>query len=185
MQYEWLIAGFGGQGVLFAGDLITRSGIRQGLQVTYMPTYGVAMRGGTANCVVHLSDESIGSPLLDEPDAAIILNQQSFDKFQPLMKPGGLIMANSSIVSPDSFTRKDDLHVAWAPVTEIARTVAGTERSTNMAAVGAFIAAEGTLKPEIVEETLRKEGDPRKAHLLELNIAAMYAGMDAVSATVL
>lgn len=184
MRNEWLIAGFGGQGVLFAGDLLARAAIRHGLQVTYMPTYGVAMRGGTANCVLHLSDASIGSPLFDEPDAAIILNQQSFDKFQPLMRPGGLIVANNSIVAPETFTRVDDLRVFWAPATEIARNVAGTERATNMAAIGAFLAADNTLKPEIVADTLREEGDPSKRHLVDKNIEAMYAGMEAVQAAV-
>ncbi len=185
MRSEWIIAGFGGQGVLFAGDLLARAAIRHQLQVTYMPTYGVAMRGGTANCVLHLSDESIGSPLFDEPDVAIILNQQSFDKFQPLMKPGGLIVGNSSIINPETFTRMDDLRVVWAPFTEIARNVAGTERSTNMAAIGAFLAADDTMRPEIVADTLREEGDPSKRHLVEKNIAAMHAGMDAVHASAL
>lgn len=181
MRNEWLIAGFGGQGILFAGDLLARASLRRGLHVTYMPTYGVAMRGGTANCVLHLSDEAIGSPLLDEPDAAIILNQQSFDKFQPMIKSGGLIVANSSIVAAETFVR-DDLRVVWAPATEIARTVARTERATNMAAIGAFLAADDTLTPEIVEITLRKEGDPSKRDLFDRNIAAMHAGMEAVHA---
>jgi 2-oxoglutarate ferredoxin oxidoreductase subunit gamma len=181
MRQEWLIAGFGGQGVLFAGDLAARSAMAQGFFVTYMPTYGVAMRGGTANCVVKLSDEVIGSPLLEEPDAAILLNQQSFDKFQPMMKAGGVIVANSSIVDRNSFNRGKDLRVTWAPVTEIAKTVAGTDRATNMAAMGAFIAAIGMPNFDIAVRILGEHSsEGGKKALLEKNIQAMRAGMDAV-----
>ncbi len=181
MQTEVLLAGFGGQGVLFMGDLVARSAMAQGLHVTYMPTYGVAMRGGTANCVVIMSDEPIGSPVMDTPDIAVILNQQSFDKFQPLVKKGGMIVANSAMVDADSFTREGDVRLVMAPATDISREVTGREQSTNMAALGAMLAADTTLSLEIVEETLRANLDPSKHALLEPNLKTIRAGMAAVT----
>ncbi len=185
MQHEWLMAGFGGQGILFLGDLLAQAGMMQGLQSSYMPTYGVAMRGGTANCVVRLSDESIGSPLFDEPTAAIIMNQQSFDKFQARIRPGGLIVANSSIIKEESFRRQDELRVVWTPATELARDAVGTERAANMTALGAFLAAEPLIRVEVIEEILNAEKNPSKRAMAEKNMKAMRAGMaSASSATV-
>ncbi len=181
MQTELLMAGFGGQGILFLGDLVARTAMAQGMHVTYMPTYGVAMRGGTANCVVIMSDEPIGSPVMNEPDVALILNQQSFDKFQPVIKKGGMIVANSAMVSPDTFTRNNDLKLVMTSATDISREVTGREQSTNMAALGAWLATDDTLSIETVEETLRANLHPSKHALLEPNIETIRAGMAAVT----
>ena len=181
MRTELLLAGFGGQGVLFMGDLVARAALAQGLHVTYMPTYGVAMRGGTANCVVIMSDEPIGSPVMDEPDIAVLLNQQSFDKFQPLIKKGGLIVANSAMVAPESFKRKDDLRLVMVSATDISQEVTGKELATNMAALGAYLASDSTLSYDIVDEVLRANLDPSKHALLEPNLKTIRAGMDAVT----
>ncbi len=180
MQTEVLCAGFGGQGILFLGDLIARSAMAKGLYVTYMPTYGVAMRGGTANCVVNIADEPIGSPVMDTPDIALILNQQSFDKFQPLIKKGGVIVANSSMVDGASFTRGDALRLATVAATDVSREVTGREQSTNMAALGAWLAVDDVLDYETVAETLRTNLDPSKHALLEPNLETIRAGMAAV-----
>lgn len=177
MQHEWLMAGFGGQGILFLGDILARAAMHQGLQTSYMPTYGVAMRGGTANCVVRLSDESIGSPLFDTPNAAIILNQQSFDKFQPAMKSGGLIVANSSIIEAKTFKRSDDLRIVWIPATQLARETVGTDRSANMIALGAFLASDNTIKAETIDALFEEEQNPAKKKMVETNKAAIQAGM--------
>ncbi|MCK5860855.1 MAG: 2-oxoacid:acceptor oxidoreductase family protein [Candidatus Hydrogenedentes bacterium] len=179
MRTELLLAGFGGQGVLFVGDLVTRSAMAQGLHTTYMPTYGVAMRGGTANCVVIMSDEPIGSPVMDEPDAAVILNQQSFDKFQPSLKKGGLIVTNSTLVSKDTFTRSDTLRLVMVDATKIARKITGREQAANMAALGAYLAVGGILSYDVVDATLRANLHPSKQALLEPNLETIRAGMEA------
>jgi len=182
MRTELLMAGFGGQGVLFMGDLVARTALAQGLNVTYMPTYGVAMRGGTANCVVIMADETIGSPVMDTPDAAIILNQQSFDKFQPLVKKGGMIVANAAMVAEKTFGRESELRLVMVPATDISREVTGRELATNMAALGAYLAADPTLSYDMVESTLRANLDPSKHALLEPNLNTIRAGMEAVAA---
>ena len=182
MRTELLLAGFGGQGVLFLGDLVARTALAQGLHVTYMPTYGVAMRGGTANCVVIMSDEPIGSPVMDEPDVAVLLNQQSFDKFQPVIKKGGMIVANAAMVDPESCTRKDDLRLVMVNATDISREVTGKELSTNMAALGALLAADNTLSYDVMDEVLRANLAPSKHKLLEPNLKTVRAGMEAVGA---
>lgn len=177
MHHEWLLAGFGGQGILFLGDLLAQAAMRQGLQTSYMPTYGVAMRGGTANCIVRLSDDPIGSPLFEEPDAAIILNQQSFSKFLPAMRSGSLIIANSSMVDAADANTREDVHIVYVPATELARETAGTERATNMIALGAFLAAENTLHENTIEQIMNEERNPSKQKLVQTNKTAIQAGM--------
>ena len=178
MLSEILTAGFGGQGILFLGDVLTRAALGEGKHVTYLPTYGVAMRGGTANCVVTIANQPVGSPLLDRPNVAIILNEPSLVKFQPMVRQGGLIIANSSMIDQDAFNRPDDLRIVWVPATEMARDVAGTERSTNMIVLGAFLAIEPVVKLESVESILRKFATGAKKVLLDKNLAAIRAGMD-------
>lgn len=178
MRHEWLLAGFGGQGILFLGDLLAQAAMRQGLHTTYMPTYGVAMRGGTANCVVRLSNKSIGSPMLETPDAAIILNQQSFDKFVPLMQPDGLIIANNSMIENPGKGQVGDRTVVWVPATEIAREATGTERAANMVALGAFLASDATVLVDTVEKIMDEERNPAKQKLVQTNKKAIRAGFD-------
>ncbi len=176
MLCEVLTAGFGGQGVLFLGDLLTRSAMSEGKHVTYFPTYGVAMRGGTANVTVTVSDEPIGSPLLDEPDVAIILNEQSLTKFQPIVKPGGLIVANSSIIDKSHFNR-DDVRIVWIDATETAKEVAGTDRSTNMAALGAFLGTEELVSLDTCADVLRTVVPKHRQAMVEKNIEVLHVGV--------
>jgi len=180
MQHEWLMAGFGGQGILFLGDILARAAMQQGLHTTYMPTYGVAMRGGTANCVVRLSDTSIGSPLLEAPDAAIILNQQSFNKFLALIQPGGLIVANSSMITQPENMAVPGNRTLWIPATIISRDTVGTEQSTNMVALGAFLAADTTIAYATIDALFDEERSPAKRKLAETNKTAIKAGMNYV-----
>ena len=182
MLFEIITAGFGGQGILFTGDLLAEAALSEGKHVTFLPTYGVAMRGGTANCLVKVSDEEIGSPLLEAPDAAIIMNEPSLKKFQPMVKKGGLIIANSSIVDPSAFNRDGEVRVVWVPATETAREIAQTERSANMVALGAFLAVEPLVDIASVEVILRASADERKRALIEKNIAALEAGQQRASA---
>ena len=118
---------------------------------------------------------------MDEPDIAVLLNQQSFDKFQPLIKKGGLIVANSAMVAPESFKRKDDLRLVMVSATDISQEVTGKELATNMAALGAYLASDSTLSYDIVDEVLRANLDPSKHALLEPNLKTIRAGMDAVT----
>jgi 2-oxoglutarate ferredoxin oxidoreductase subunit gamma len=178
MQYEVLCAGFGGQGVLYLGDLIAQAALNQGLHVAYLPTYGVAMRGGTANCMVTIADDEIGSPLLDHPHAAILLNQPSFDKYQPMLRKGGLAVVNATLVKPDSPVCGDDMHVVWTPATRVSRETTGNDRAANMVALGAFLRAQKVIAPESVEALLRTNGSPKKQEILQKNLAAFRAGLD-------
>ena len=184
MQCEIITAGFGGQGILFTGDLIAQAGLREGKHVTFLPTYGVAMRGGTANCLVKVSDEEIGSPLLNQPDVGIIMNEPSLVKFQPGVAQGGIIIANSTLIEQGVYERGDDVRIFWVPATQTAREVAGTDRSANMVALGAFLAVEPIVEVATVEAILRELSDERKRALIEKNIAALEAGRDLVAAQV-
>jgi 2-oxoglutarate ferredoxin oxidoreductase subunit gamma len=178
MVSQIVSAGFGGQGILFLGDLLTRAGLMEGKHVTYFPTYGVAMRGGTANCVVTISDDEIGSPLLDHPHVAIVLNQPSFDLFQPMVRKGGLIVANSSIIDPATANRNGDVRLVWAPATEASRAAVGSDRSANMVILGAFLAAAPVVKLETIEAIFDKEKDERKRAMSQKNLSAIRAGME-------
>jgi len=180
--FQLLSAGFGGQGILFIGSTLAEAVLREGKYVTFMSTYGVAMRGGTANCVVTIADEFIGSPLLDQPDAAIIMNEASLLKFQSIVRPGGTIVANSSMAGQDKYERGDEVRIVWVPATEMAQQVAGTERSANMVALGAFLSAEPVAEVSSVEAVIRNVEGAHKQALVEKNLAAIHAGFDHVCA---
>ncbi|NIA12834.1 MAG: 2-oxoacid:ferredoxin oxidoreductase subunit gamma [Nitrospiraceae bacterium] len=182
MQCEIITAGFGGQGILFTGDLIAQAGLREGKHVTFLPTYGVAMRGGTANCLVKVSDEEIGSPLFNRPNAGIIMNEPSLVKFQSGVAQGGVIIANSTLIDHSIYERGDDVRIFWVPATQTARDVAGTERSANMVALGAFLAVEPIVEVATIEDILRDVSGEHKRALIEKNIAALEAGRDLVAA---
>lgn len=178
MLFEIICAGFGGQGILFLGDMIAEAALREGLQSTFLPTYGVAMRGGTANCVVTISDEEIGAPLLEAPNAALILNQPSLCKFQPLVRPGGLIVANATIIDPAAFAREEDVRRVWIPATTMGREIVGTEKSANVIMLGAFLRVEPIVKVETIEKIIREYAFVSKPHLIEKNLAAFRAGLE-------
>ena len=176
MLFEFTTAGFGGQGILYLGDVIADAALREGRNVTFLPTYGVAMRGGTANCVVTISDDEIGSAFLNQPHAAILMNQPSLVKFQSVIRPGGVIVANETIIDKTRFNR-DDVRIVWVPATEIARSQVGSERSANIVALGAFLKAEPIVKVETVENIFR-EAAGRKKDAAKLNLTALHAGID-------
>lgn len=180
--FQLLSAGFGGQGILFIGNTLAQAVLREGKYVTFMPSYGVAMRGGTANCVVTIANEFVGSPLLDRPDAAIVMNEASLLKFQTMVRPGGTIIANSSMAGQDKYERGDEVRILWVPATEMAQDVAGTERSANMVALGAFLSANPVAEVSSVEDVIRNVEGAHKQALVEKNIAALHAGLDHVCA---
>ncbi|MDP3184281.1 MAG: 2-oxoacid:acceptor oxidoreductase family protein, partial [Anaerolineales bacterium] len=136
MQTEIIIAGFGGQGVMFAGQVLAYAAMDTGKQVTWMPSYGPEMRGGTANCIVVIADEEIGSPLVKNPPASIVMNLPSFDKYEPLVKAGGVLIVNSSMV--DRAAQRDDITTILVPANDVAEEI-GDKRLANMVAVGALL----------------------------------------------
>src|SRR5512137_2567732 len=136
MHNELILAGFGGQGVLLIGKMLAYAGMKAGLEVTWMPSYGPEMRGGTCNCTVVIADEEIGSPTIDHPRAAVVMNLPSLDKFEPRVSPGGVLIVNSSLVNRDP-VRKD---ITWLmiPAQEIAEMI-GPKRLLNMVMLGALL----------------------------------------------
>jgi 2-oxoglutarate ferredoxin oxidoreductase subunit gamma len=175
MESSIIIAGFGGQGVLFAGQLLAYAGMDAGRFVTWIPSYGPEMRGGTAHCVVIISDEPVGAPIVAQPDIAVALNRPSFDKYQPLVKPGGLLVVNSSLVETEaSRAGIDVVHVAANAIAE----EWGTVKMLNMAAIGALLAARPVLPLGAVEQALADHLPAGKQHLLEANIQVLRHGYE-------
>ncbi len=177
MTEEIIIAGFGGQGVLSMGKILAYSGIMQGMEVSWMPSYGPEMRGGTANVTVILSDEPVSSPVLSHFDTAIILNQQSMDKFEPMVKPGGILLYDSNGITrhPD---RKDDISIYCI---EAAVEASKTDpRIFNMIVLGGYLAIRPFLKVENVVEGLKKSLPERHHKLIPLNQKAISTGMELV-----
>ncbi|RME86912.1 MAG: 2-oxoacid:ferredoxin oxidoreductase subunit gamma [Anaerolineae bacterium] len=175
MQKEIIIAGFGGQGVLFAGQVLAYAAMDSGKEVTWIPSYGPEMRGGTANCTVVIADEEIGSPLVRRPPAAIVLNLPSFDKYEPLIQPGGVLVVNSSMV--DRPAQRDDITTIFIPANEMAEEI-GDRRLLNMVAVGALLAMLPELTMEQVKAALKAHLPQRHQHLLKNNFEALDRGFE-------
>lgn len=173
MQQEVIIAGFGGQGVLFTGQLISYAAMDEGKEVTWIPSYGPEMRGGTANCTVVVSDEEIGSPLVKNPTAVMAFNLPSLEKFEPLVKKDGLLVVNSSMVNRP-VTRKD-IKVVSLPANDIAESL-GSKRSVNMVMLGALLANMDLLSLEVIEQSLETHLPERHKHFLEANKIALRKG---------
>ena len=168
-----VIAGFGGQGVVLTGNIIARACVKEDKFVTGMVSYGVEMRGGTANAGVIVSDEPIGSPFVIRPNLGIILNRPSLDKFEPRLVSGGTIILNSSMTERD--IERDDLNVVTVAASEIAREL-GNVRVANIVALGAFIKATGLLKMQSLEDSIKDLFAKKKTSLIEINVAALAAG---------
>jgi 2-oxoglutarate ferredoxin oxidoreductase subunit gamma len=140
MTFDLIIAGFGGQGVLFAGQLLAHAALDAGLETTWYPSYGPEMRGGTANCTVVISDEPIGSPVTERPQAAIVMNLPSLDRYEPLVRPGGVLVVNASLI--DRAVTRDDVDVITIPADDVAAEL-GHPKLTNMVLLGAAPAHAG------------------------------------------
>lgn len=177
MQTEIIIAGFGGQGVLFAGQVLAYAAMDFGKEVTWIPSYGPEMRGGTANCTVIISDEEIGSPMVRNPKAVIALNLPSADKYEPLVAEGGVLLGNQSLINR-SFTRQD-IKTALLPANEIAEKI-GDRRLTNMVMLGALLELLPVLPAEAIEKALKNHLPERHKRLLPANLDALQAGKEAV-----
>jgi 2-oxoglutarate ferredoxin oxidoreductase subunit gamma len=176
MQKEIIIAGFGGQGVLFGGQVLTYAAMDAGKEVTWIPSYGPEMRGGTANCTVVIADEEIGSPLVKNPPLAIALNLPSFDKYEGLVQKGGTLVVNKSMV--DRGAKRDDIRVIFVPCNEIAEQI-GDKKLMNMVAVGALLTALPELTLKDIEKALESHLPARHKHLLPKNSEALKRGFEA------
>ncbi len=175
MQTEIIIAGFGGQGVLFAGQLMAYAALDNGMEVSWIPSYGPEMRGGTANCTVIIADEEIGSPTVQNPKAALVFNLPSFDKYEPLVVPGGVLVANQSLVDRD-FQRKDLISI-MIPANEVAENI-GSKKLTNMVMLGALLQAMPVLPIQAIKQTLDARLPERHKHLLPMNAQALLQGAE-------
>ena len=177
MQKEIVIAGFGGQGVLFGGQVVAYAAMDAGKEVTWIPSYGPEMRGGTANCTVVIADDEIGSPLVKNPPLAIALNLPSFDKYEDALAAGGTLIVNQSMV--DRGAKRKDIDVIFVPCNEIAEEL-GNKKLLNMVAVGALLTVLPEITMQDVERALAGHLPARHKHLLPQNYEALRRGFEAV-----
>ncbi len=178
MERSVVIAGFGGQGVILAGKILAQAGMSHGLEVTWLPSYGPEMRGGTANCTVILSDQPIGSPIVDEPSAVIALNLPSLDKFEPTVAKKGILLVNRSLIARD--VKRKDIVSHAIPINDIAAQV-GNLRTVNMVALGAYVKATGVVPLDAVKRAMAAAmRDGGKEKLVEINEKALDAGYAAI-----
>ena len=175
MLHQIISAGFGGQGVLLLGQLIAYAGMNEDKYVSWLPSYGPEMRGGTANCNVIVSDEEIGSPVVTQADTVVVMNRPSLEKFEGNVAPGGKLFINSSLI-PEKSTRSD-IDVYYIPANEIADEL-GNGRVANIVMLGAVLAATGIVKPETCISCLAASFGEKKAHLIPVNEKAIAAGKE-------
>ncbi len=173
MEKQFIIAGFGGQGVLLIGQLVAKTAMAEGREVSWMPSYGPEMRGGEANCAVVISTEAIGSPLVSEPDVLVAMNKPSLRKFMPRLKPDGLLLYNSSLIEDPDL--RDDVRVVAVPCNTIADSLE-TPRVANMVMLGALQAASRLFSTQSLLDVLSSWLGEKKAHLLDVNKQALGMG---------
>jgi len=174
--YDVIISGFGGQGVMIIGNLLAYAAMKEGRYVTYLPIYGVEMRGGTANCTVVISSKEIGSPVVERPHAAIVMNLPSLIKYEPRILPKGLLLINSSLIDLKETFRKD-IEFLPIPVNDIAIDN-GNPKLANMVALGAFIEKTKLVRMASLLESFEKVLDERYHHLIPSNIKAIELGAE-------
>ena len=170
-----LIAGFGGQGVLFAGKFLAYKGLTENMQVSWLPSYGPEMRGGTANCSVVLSDSPVGSPIITNPDVLIAMNLPSLQKFVNDVVPGGQIYVDSALI--DAKVERTDVEVFYVPATQMAKD-AGFSTLANMVLVGKLLKECDAVPYAGNKETLESFIPAKKANLIDVNLQALQAGYD-------
>jgi len=180
METSIILAGFGGQGALFAGQLLAYAGMDSGSHVTWIPSYGPEMRGGTANCTVIIGDDPVGAPIVAHPDIAVVFNLPSFDKYEPFLESSGLLVVNSAIVTIQS--QRQDIDAVYVAANMIAEQQ-GSIKMLNMAMIGAMLALRPILPLEAVETALHNHLPASKAHLLQANIAVLRRGYEVAAST--
>ena len=175
MTTELICAGFGGQGVLSIGMMLAYAGMLADKEVTWLPSYGPEMRGGTANVSTVVSDEPIASPIVSFPDILVALNQPSIDKFAPSIRPGGVLIFNTNMCPHGC--KRDDITKISAPMVDIANEI-GNQMVMNMLAIGIIIGKTGIIKYETMEEDLTGFMKTKNPELLELNLKAIKRGIE-------
>ena len=175
MQIKTIFAGFGGQGVLMMGYSFAQAAMFEGFHVTYLPSYGVEVRGGTANCTVAVSDDEIASPIASEPDYVVVLNTPSLYTFQNRVAPGGSLFLNSSIIAVDP--SRHDVRVFKIPASEIAEKL-GNLRTVNTVMMGAFLKMTGLIAPDIYLTSLEEVMGSKKRSIIDVNHKAFTAGFE-------
>jgi 2-oxoglutarate ferredoxin oxidoreductase subunit gamma len=176
MERSTIFAGFGGQGILFAGKVLAEAALLEGREVLWIPSYGPEMRGGTASCTVIVADQPIGSPVVDRADHAVVLNPPSMARYAPLVAPGGLLVVNTTLIEAEP--ERDDVDVLDVPCTAVARS-AGDERLVSVVALGALIGARRFVEPESIHHALSVLLGPRHPDLVAADVAAFDAGYEA------
>ena len=177
MKKEYIFAGFGGQGMLLIGKFLAMACMLDGKHVSWLPSYGPEMRGGTANCSVIVSDEPVASPLVDKADVIVAMNRPSLDKFEEHVKPGGVLVVNSSII--DRKAVRDDITVVYCDANGVADSV-GNPKGANVAILGAVMEKAPITSIDSMMEAIRIELGEKKARFLEGNKKALVAGMESV-----
>lgn len=175
MTKDIIMAGFGGQGILMIGNLLALAAMEEGKNVTYLPSYGVEMRGGTANCTVIISDEEIGSPVVWKPGSLVIMNGPSLEKFLPNLQPGGELVINSSLVDEKKIDRTD-VRLFSVAADEIARNKIGSRQMASMIALGAYVALSGVVRLETLIDCLPKVISKKYEKFIPLNVNALKEG---------
>ena len=172
---QMLIAGFGGQGILFTGKFLAYKGLVEGKEVSWLPSYGPEMRGGTANCSVILSDEPVGSPIVSKPDVLVAMNLPSLDKYEDTVASGGMIIVDSTLI--ERKIKRDDVTAFYVPATKLASDN-NMPTLANMIIAGKLLKATDSFTEEGVEAALKKVISAKRADMLEVNKKAMQIGAD-------
>ncbi len=175
MTSNIILAGFGGQGILFAGKLLAYAGLMDDKEVSWLPSYGPEMRGGTANCSVVISDEEISSPLILEPDELIVMNSPSFEKFINAVKSGGKVFVDSTMIEEKS--DRTDIDCFYIPATDLA-SENNLKGMANIILIGKLLKETGITTMDVVKKGIAKVVPPTKAQLIDLNIKAIQIGME-------
>ena len=173
MTTQILIAGFGGQGVLFAGKFLAYKALLENKQLSWLPSYGPEMRGGTANCSVIISDEPVGSPIVSKPDVLIVMNLPSLDKYEDAVVPGGKIFVDSTLI--ERKVNRTDVDVYYIPATKLANDIEAPTLA-NMIMIGKVIKETGVVPYDNIDKALDKVVSARKAALKEINFKALDTG---------
>ncbi len=168
-----MVAGFGGQGILFLGKLLAYSGMLESKEVTFFPSYGAEVRGGTANCTVIISDEMIGSPIVRNPEVLIVMNEASLNKFQPRLRKGGLLIFDSSLIREPEL--RSDINIVKIPASEIAASI-GDTKYANMVMLSVLLAETGIMKEESAINALEELTPARRRKALDANKEAIIKG---------
>ncbi|MDY3030728.1 MAG: 2-oxoacid:acceptor oxidoreductase family protein [Clostridia bacterium] len=170
-----ILAGFGGQGILFAGKILASAAMLKDRELSWLPSYGPEMRGGTANCHVKIDDEPIGSPIVTEPDVLIAMNRPSLDKFENEVSAGGMMFIDSSLI--DRKTERSDVSAFYVNATETADKM-GAKNLANMVMLGKMIKETGLFSIEDIAETIKKSLPPKRIAMAEPNINAVKVGFE-------